>query len=93
MYHTPSRSHAESGRDDGLLIPPQPLELNRRKLGVADRVPNVLVAEIGLDRPGIGAVVGQLEAAGVAQHVGVDLEAELGGLTCPFNQFSGSLQR
>jgi hypothetical protein len=45
------------------------------------------VAEVGLDRSGIDAIVGHLETAGVAQHVGVDLEAELGGLTCPFNQF------
>jgi hypothetical protein len=36
------------------------------------------VAKIDLDRPGIDAVIGQLEAAGVTQHVGVDLEAELG---------------
>ena len=34
-----------------------------------------LVAEVGLDRPGIDAVVGQLEAA-VAQHVRVDLHIE-----------------
>jgi hypothetical protein len=36
------------------------------------------MAEIGLDGSGIDAVVGQLEAAGVAQHVRVDLEADLG---------------
>ena len=40
-----------------------------------------LVAEIGLDRSGIDAVVGQLEAAGVAQHVRVDLHIEACSLT------------
>src|SRR4029077_12358141 len=40
-----------------------------------------LVAKIGLDRPGIDAVVGQLEAAGVAQHVRVDLHIEPSSLT------------
>jgi len=39
------------------------------------------VAEIGLDGPGIDAVVGQLEAAGVAQHVRVDLHIEARSLT------------
>ena len=34
------------------------------------------VAEIGLDRPGIDAVVSQLEAASMAQHVRVDLHIE-----------------
>ena len=29
------------------------------------------MVEVGLDRPGIDAVVGQLEAAGVAQHLRV----------------------
>ena len=35
------------------------------------------MAEKGLDGPGIDAVVSQLEAAGVAQHVRVDLHIEL----------------
>jgi hypothetical protein len=39
------------------------------------------MTKIGLDRSGIDAVVGQLEAAGVAQHVGVDLHIELSSLT------------
>jgi hypothetical protein len=32
-------------------------------------VANVLVTQIGLNRPGIHAIVGHLEAAGVAEHV------------------------
>ena len=39
------------------------------------------VAEVGLDRPGIDAVVGQFEAAGVAEHVRVDLHIEACSLT------------
>ena len=39
------------------------------------------VAEIGLDSPGIDAVVSQLKAAGVAQHVRVDLHIEACSLT------------
>jgi len=38
------------------------------------------MAKIGLDRPGIDAVVGQREAAGVAQHLRVDLHIEASSL-------------
>ena len=34
------------------------------------------MAKIGLDRSGIDPIIGQLEAAGVAQHVRVDLHIE-----------------
>ncbi len=39
------------------------------------------MAKIGLDRSGIDAVVGQLERAGVAQHVRVDLHIEPSSLS------------
>ena len=39
---------------------------------------DVLVPEIGLQRASIDAVVGELEAAGVAQHVRMHWEAEVG---------------
>ena len=39
------------------------------------------MAEVGLDRSAIDAVVGQLEAAGVAQHAWVDLHIEACSLT------------
>jgi len=58
---------------------PQPLEPDRREFGVAYCVPDVLVAEVGLDSPGVGAIVGEFVPAGMSQHVGVCLEAELGG--------------
>ena len=52
-----------------------------------------LVTKIGLDRAGIAAVVGQLETAGLAQHVGVDLEAEVGTLAQPLDQLLVAVDR
>ncbi len=40
---------------------------------------NAAVPEIGLQRAGIYAVVREFEAAGMAQHVRVDLKREPGG--------------
>ena len=40
--------------------------------------------EVGLDRPGIDALVGQLKTAGVPQHVRVDLHIGASGLTSTF---------
>jgi len=37
------------------------------------------VAEVRLQRPGIDPVIGEFKAGGVAQHVRMDREAELGG--------------
>jgi len=39
---------------------------------------NVAVTQVGLQCPRIVALIGQGEAAGVPEHVGVNLEAELG---------------
>ena len=44
------------------------------------RVLDVLVPEVVLQGPGVMAIIGQLEATGVAQHVRVDREWHLGGL-------------
>ena len=43
------------------------------------------MAEVGLQRAGIDTVVGQLIAAGMAQHVRVDLDAEIGRDCCPLD--------
>src|SRR5262249_2357268 len=51
-----------------------------RQLGIADRVLDVLVPEVVLQGSSVVAVIGQLEAAGVAQHVGMDCKRHLGGL-------------
>jgi hypothetical protein len=58
--------------------PKEFLEPLRRQRGIARRVLDIAVPKVGLDRPRIVAVVGELVAAGVAQHVGVRLDAEVG---------------
>src|SRR5262249_49143490 len=59
---------------------PKVLEPVGRHFGVSDRVLDVLVAEVVLQGARVVAVIGQLEAAGVAKHVRVDREWHLGGL-------------
>ena len=53
-------------RDHERLVSPKP---SRCQFGVADRMPDRLVTQIALDRAGIDALIGQLIAAGVTQHV------------------------
>ena len=40
---------------------------------------NILVPEIGLQGASVGAVVGELEAAGMPQHMRMHQELEFGG--------------
>ena len=61
-------------------LPPKVLEPVGCHLGVPDRVLDVLVPEVVLQGPGVVAVVGQFEPAGMAKHVRVDREWHLGGL-------------
>ena len=42
--------------------------------------------EIGLDRARVVAVVGELVAAGMAEHVGMRLDAQIGRDGCPLDQ-------
>ena len=60
---------------------PKVLEPIGRHFGVSDRVLDVLVPEVVLQGARVVAIVGELEPAGMAQHVGVDREWHLGGLT------------
>ena len=53
----------------GVLISPEVAEPVGRKLGVSDRVLDVLVTEIVLQGSGVVPVVGKLIAAGMPQHV------------------------
>ena len=46
---------------------------------------NVAVAEVGLQGTGIMSLVGQGVAAGVAEHVGMRLEGQLGLPARPFD--------
>ena len=67
------------------LVPPEILEPTRRQRRIAGRVLDIAMPEVRLQRPGIDAIVGELEAAGVAQHVGVRLDPELGDDGCSFD--------
>jgi hypothetical protein len=62
-------------------IPEQAFEPSRCQLGVTHRMLDRLVAEIGLDRSGIDAVVGQFEVTGMPQHARVNLHIEACSLT------------
>jgi len=57
---------------------PEVLEPIRGQLGVAHGVLDVLVAEVGLQRPGVVPCIGQGEAAGMSQHVREALEGHAG---------------
>ena len=50
------------------------LEAAGRQLGISHRVLDVLVTEIGLQRPRIVALAGQRETAGMSQHVRMALK-------------------
>jgi hypothetical protein len=54
------------------------LEPLRRQRGVARGVLNIATPEVQLDRPGIVAIIGELIAAGIAQHVVIGLDTEFG---------------
>ena len=64
-----------------VLAPPEVLESGRGQLGVAHRVLDVLVPEIGLQSARVVPLVSQGEPTGVPQHVRVSLEAEPSGDT------------
>jgi hypothetical protein len=59
------------------------LESLRHQGGVARRILNVAVPEIGLDRTGVVAIVGELLAASMAQHMGMSFDAQIGRDDCP----------
>ena len=60
------------------LLSPEVLEPVGRQLGVANGMLDVLVPQIGLQRPRVMPFVGQRIAAGMAQHVRMYLDVELG---------------
>src|SRR5262245_8899758 len=69
-----------ASRPEVRSAPPKVLEPVGCHVGVPDGMLNVLVAEIVLQGTGIMAIVGELEPAGMAKHVGMDREWHLGGL-------------
>jgi hypothetical protein len=58
-------------------LPPEVLEPIRRQLGIAHRVLDVLMAQVGLQGSRIMALIGKGESTGVPQHVRMSLEAQL----------------
>jgi hypothetical protein len=58
------------------LVFPEMLEPIGRQSRIADRGHDRTVAEIGLDGASVVAVVGELEPAGVPQHVGMNEKGE-----------------
>jgi hypothetical protein len=54
---------------------PEPL---RRQRDIARRILDVAMTQIRLDRARVVAVVGELVAAGMAEHVGMCLDAHIG---------------
>jgi hypothetical protein len=49
---------------------------------------NILVTEVGLQGPGIVALVGQRKAAGVPKHMGMSAKAEFCGLSSALYQLA-----
>src|SRR6516164_11853059 len=62
------------------LIPPKVLEPVGRHFGVSDRVLDVLVPKVVLQRPCVVAIICELEPTGMAKHVRVNREWHLGRL-------------
>src|SRR4029077_3815137 len=69
------------------------LEAGRRQLGVAHRVLDVLVPEIRLQRTGVDAVIGELEAAGMSEHVRMHWKVEASRHTEPGDHLAESRRR
>ena len=67
----------------GDLILPEAFEAIRRQSRVTDGRVDRLVPKVVLDRPGVLAVVCELVAAGMPQHVTVNEEGEARGLANP----------
>ena len=72
---------------------PEILEPIRRHLGVSNRVHDIFVAHVMLERPGIMPIVGKLIAGGMPKHVGVDREWKLCRLPSPGDRFQESRGR
>src|SRR5262249_58868200 len=66
---------------------PEPIEAVGAQLRISHRVRNVAVAQVVLQRAGVDAVIGKLEAAGVAQHVRMNWEGKFGQFSGPADHF------
>src|SRR5262249_47228435 len=66
---------------------PEPIEAVGAQFGIAHRVHDVAVTQEVLERAGIHAVIGELEAAGMAEHMRMDWERKFGQFACPADDF------
>src|SRR5262249_16346495 len=85
-WHAASEAHA-SCKVLGRSILPEPIEAVGAQLGISHRVRDVAVAEVGLERAGVDAIVGEREAAGVAQQVRMSRERKSGQFSSPADHF------
>jgi hypothetical protein len=60
---------------------------------IARHVLNIAMPEIRLDRTRVVTIVGELIAAGMAEHVGMCLDAQIGRNGCPLNHAGESGRR
>jgi hypothetical protein len=67
-------SATEAGDTRLTLISPETPKSFRRQLRISNRVIDVPVAEVGLDRACVLSIVGEFVAASVPQHVRMDPE-------------------
>jgi hypothetical protein len=72
---------------------PEILESIRSHLGVSNRVHDIFVANIVLERSGVVPVVSELVARGVPEHVRVNRKGQLCGLSSPRECFQESCGR
>ena len=75
------------------LISPEVAEPVRRKLGVSDGVLDVLVAEIGLQRTRVDAVIRELVTAGMPEHVRMHWKVDFSDHTEPSDHLAESRRR
>ena len=67
--------------NNGNLVFPEVLESTTGQFCVSNRVLDVLVSQVQLDRSSIVSVIGQLVARTVSQHVGMYGHSQLGYLS------------
>ena len=89
MSNTSGRTDKQLGKGDPRSaadsVAKEFLKPLRRQGSIACRILNVAVTEISLDRTCVVAIIGQLVAAGVAEHVGMRLDPEISRDGCPLN--------
>src|SRR5262245_8843915 len=71
----------------GRSILPEPIEAVGAQLSISHRGHDVAVAEVVLQRAGVNAIVGELEAAAMAQHVRMSRKRKSGQFSSPADHF------